>query len=171
MRFRAVMVVMLFALSCCGQTVPSTHATALDGTDVAFPNDHGKPLILMVGFSHKSSGDFDLWNKLVLSSYLSDPHVDYYELPDLDGVPSMIRTMILHGMRREIHGAEQSHFAPLVTDEGDWKKAVNYSASDDTYVLVADSTGHIVWLTRGTPTDGKISELKSAVKKLTAVRQ
>lgn len=171
MRLNAVLIVMLFALSCCAQTVPSTQAKALDGTDIAFPKDHGKPLILMIGFSHKSSDDFQQWNKQALSSYLSDPHVDYYELADLAGVPSFIREMIMHGMRREIHGVEQSHFAPLLADEGDWKKAVNYSASDNTYVVVADSAGHIVWQAKGLPAEEKVSELKSAVEKLMAVQQ
>ena len=171
MRCSAVFIVLLLALSCCAQTVPSTEAKALDGTDIAFPRDHGKPLILMIGFSHKSSDDFEQWNKQALSSYLSASQVDYYELADLDGVPSFVRAMILHGMRREIHGVEQSHFAPLLSGEGDWKKAVNYNPSNNTYIVVADSAGHIIWQTQGVPAEEKISELKSAVEKLTAVKQ
>jgi hypothetical protein len=171
MRLSAVMVVMLFALSCCCQTVPSTQGKALDGTDIAFPEDHGKPLVLMIGFSHKSSGDFDQWNKQALSAYLSDSHVDYYELTDLAGVPSFVNAMILHGMRRAIHGTEQSHFVPFYTDEDGWKKAVNYSASDNTYLVVADSAGKIVWQTHGVPSEEKIAELKSSVEKLTELKQ
>jgi len=171
MRFSAAMVVMLFALSCCSQTVPSTQGKALDGTEIGFPKQNGKPLILMIGFSHKSSGDFDQWNKQLLSGYLSDSHVDYYELTDLAGVPSFITAMILHGMRRAIHGTEQSHFVPFYTDEDGWKKAVNYSASDNTYLVVADSAGKIVWQTHGVPSEEKIAELKSSVEKLTELKQ
>lgn len=144
------------------QNIPATSATALDGTTIAFPANR-KPILLMVGFSHKSSDDFKRWNQQLLSPYLSDPRIEYYELADLQGVPSFIKGMILHGMRREIHGAEQSHFAPLTTGEAEWKKTVGYSSSDNTYIVLADAAGHIVCQAHGGPDQWKISELKKAL--------
>jgi hypothetical protein len=78
-------------------------------------------------------------------------------------VPSFIKGMILHGMGREIHGAEQSHFAPLTAGEADWKRAVGYSSSDNTYIVLADPAGHIVCQAHGAPDQQKISELKKAL--------
>ena len=146
------------------QSVPATTAKALDGTTIAFPTPASqKPLLLMVGFSHKSSDDFKLWNQQTLSPYLSDPRIEYYELADLQGVPSFIKGMILHGMRREIHGTEQSHFAPLTAGEEEWKKAIGYSSSVNTYIVLADASGHIVWQTHGVPDEQKIAGLKKAL--------
>jgi hypothetical protein len=153
-------------IACPGlaQVVPATTAKALDGTAIVFPKPESrKPLLLMVGFSHKSSEDFKQWNQRMLSPYLSDPRIDYYELADLQGAPSVIRGMILHGMRRDIPAAQHSHFAPLTAGEEEWKKAVNYSASDNSYILVADASGHILWKTHGVPDDEKISGLKKAL--------
>ena len=109
--------------TCLAQSVPPTTAKALDGSAVTFPTPQSqKPLLVLVGFSHKSSADFKEWNQRILSPYLNDPRIDYYELADLQGVPSLIRTMILHGMRREVPKAQHSHFAPLTAGEEDWKK-------------------------------------------------
>ncbi len=149
---------------CLAQVVPTTTAKALDGTAIVFPRpDSRKPLLLVIGFSHKSDGDFKQWNQRMLSPYLSDPHIDYYELADLQGVPSFVKGMILHGMRREVPVAQHAHFAPLTAGEEEWKKAVGYSASDNTYVVLADASGHILWRTHGVPDDEKISALKKSL--------
>jgi hypothetical protein len=92
-------VCVLVACRCLGQNLPSTQAKALDGSAIVFPQPASqKPLLVVVGFSHRSSEDFKAWNQRALSPYLTDPRIDYYELADLDGVPSFVRTMILHGM-------------------------------------------------------------------------
>ncbi len=160
------------ACTCLAQSVPPTTAKALDGSAIAFPRSEGKkPLLVIVGFSHKSSGDFTRWNQRALSSYLNDPHVDYYELADLQGVPSFVRAMILHGMRNEVPKVEHSHFAPLTAGEDEWKKIVGYSASSNTYLILAEPSGHVVWKTSGLPDDGKVTALKQALARLTPMAQ
>lgn len=169
---RLLLASLLVACPCVAQVVPATSARALDGSVIAFPKPESrKPLLLMVGFSHKSSEDFKQWNQRMLSPYLSDPRIDYYELADLQGVPSFIMKMILHGMRREIHGAEQSHFAPLTAGEDEWKKTVSYSSSAHTYLVLADASGHVVWRTQGTPDDEKAAGLKKALAEVLSPAQ
>jgi hypothetical protein len=159
----------VFSCPCLAQNVPVTTAQALDGTTIVFPRPGSrKPLLVVIGFSHKSSGVFKQWNQQMLSRYWSDSQVDYYELADLQGVPSLIMGMILHGMRREFHGAEQSHFVPFTTGEEEWKRAVRYSAPETTYIVLADATGHIVWQTRGAPDDEKMLGLKKALAEVSS---
>jgi hypothetical protein len=156
------------ACTCLAQNVPSTTAKALDGSTLSFPRAQSqKPLVVMVGFSRKSSGDFQQWNQRALSPYLTDPRIDYYELPELQGAPSFVRPMILHGMRRDVPAAEHSHFAPLTTGEEEWKKTVGYSASKDTYLILAEPSGHVVWQTSGAPDDAKVAAFKQALARLT----
>jgi hypothetical protein len=132
-----------------------------------FPKSQSHRLLLVVvGFSHKSSGDFKEWNQRALSPYLNDPRIDYYEMADLQGVPSLIRTMILHSMRREVPKAQHSHFAPLTDGEDEWKKAVGYSATKDTYLILAEPAGRIVWQTSGAPDDDKVAAFKQALTRL-----
>jgi hypothetical protein len=119
-----------------------------------------------VGFSRKSSGDFKAWNQRALSPYLTDPRVDYYEVAELQGAPSLIRSMIVHGMRADVPKTEHSHFAPITSGEDEWKKTVGYSASKDTYLILAEPSGHIVWQTSGLPDDAKVAALKQALAKL-----
>ena len=176
-------VLFLAALPCLGQTnpapqtipaacpaartIPATNAKALDGSAVALPAaKDARPLLLMIGFSHKSSKEFDAWNKHLLPSYLSDPKVAYYEVVELQGVPGAVKPMILHGMRRQIHGAEGARFLPIFTDEEKWKSAAGYSAPDDAYLVVCDPSGRVAWQTHGAPDDAKLSELNSALAKL-----
>jgi hypothetical protein len=150
------------------QNVPSTAVKALDGSAVVFPKPQiQKPLLVLVGFSRKSSGDFERWNQRALSPYLSDPRIDYYELADLQGVPSLVRSMILHGMRREVPKAQHSHFAILTAGEDDWKKTVGFSASKDTYLILAEPSGHIIWQTSGVPDDAKVAAFKQALTRST----
>lgn len=165
-------VFLLVTCPCFAQNVPPTKATALDGSAVSFPKAASpKPLLVIVGFSRRSSGDFKEWNQRALSPYLTDPHIDYYELADLQGVPSFVRTMILHGMRREVPKAEHSHFAPLTAGDDEWKKTVSYAASKDTYLIIAEPSGHIVWQTSGVPDDEKVAALKQALAKLIPAAQ
>jgi hypothetical protein len=162
----------LVTCPCLAQNVPPTKATTLDGSAVAFPKPAShKPLLVMVGFSRRSSEDFKVWNQRALSPYLTDARVDDYELADLQGVPSFVRTMILHGMRRAVPKAEHSQFAPLTAGEDEWKKTVGYSASKDTYLILAEPSGHVVWQTSGVPDDQKVAALKQALAKLIPATQ
>ena len=101
-----------------------------------------------------------------LSPYLTDPRIDYYELAELQGAPSLIRGTIVHGMRRDVPEDQHSHFAPITWGEDEWKKAVSYSAAKDTYLVLAEPSGHIVWQTSGVPDDEKVTALKQALAKL-----
>jgi hypothetical protein len=169
-RLAACLLIMWLGIAChsLAQNVPSTTAKALDGSSVVLPRPQSqKPLLVMVGFSRKSSEDFQQWNRRALSPYLTDPRIDYYELPELQGAPSFVRPMILHGMRRDVPAAEHSHFAPLNTGEEEWKKTVGYSASKDTYLILAEPSGHIIWQTSGVPDDAKVAAFKQALARLT----
>ncbi|MHB1699015.1 MAG: hypothetical protein ACYCSN_02590 [Acidobacteriaceae bacterium] len=149
------------------QTIPATNSKALDGSAVVFPAaNNAKPLLLMIGFSHQSRKEFDAWNRHLLPSYLSDPKIAYYEMIELQAAPSLVRPMILHSMRGQIHGAESSRYVPIFTDEEKWKSAVGYSAPDDAYLVVCYPSGRVAWQTHGAPDDAKLSGLHSALAKL-----
>jgi hypothetical protein len=66
-----------------------------------------------------------------------------------------------------VPAAEHSHFAPLTAGEEEWKKTVGYSASKDTYLILAEPSGHVVWQTSGAPDDAKVAAFKQALARLT----
>lgn len=153
------------------QIVPRTEGTTLTGAPVVFPKGGSeKPLVLVFGFSHESSGDVTSWNKRFEVAYEND-RIDYYELADLQGVPSFVIKMILHGMRRSIQEPERSHFIPFFKQEAYWKELVDYNDPKIGYVVLADGSGHVIRRTRGPASDAKAAELEAAITKLRATKK
>lgn len=148
------------------QSIPPVKAKALDDSEVVLPKPGSqKFLILVVGFSHKSGQNCTPWDKRISADYGSDSHVTYYQLPILAGAPSMIRPMILHGMRKDVPTTMHPHFVPIYEHEDDWKKLVNFSGADDAYILVTGPDGHVLWRTHGNVSDSAYAELQAAVAK------
>jgi hypothetical protein len=153
------------------QQIPSTSIDTLSGGHVVVPVPAStKPLIVLISFSHKGGDDAEAWNKLFKVPYETDHRVDYCELADFQGVPSLIMKMILHGMRREVHEPEKSHLGLLYAHEEDWKKLVSYQSPDVTYVLVASPDGRVVWQTHGPATAAKAAQLEDTVNGLASHR-
>jgi hypothetical protein len=151
------------------QSIPSIKAKTLNDSDVVLPKPGGtQSLILVLGFSHKSGDACTPWDKRLFADYHSDPHITYYQLPVLEGAPSFVRPMILHGMRKDIPADQQTHFIPIFEHEEEWKKLVNFSGPDDAYILLTDPQGRVIWHTHGPFTDPSYDSLKSAVSKLLA---
>jgi hypothetical protein len=151
------------------QSMPPIKAKALDDSEVALPKPGGQQfLILVLGFSHKSGENCTPWDKRLAADYGSDSHVAYYQLPVLAGAPSLIRPMILRGMRKDVPAYLHSRFVPIYDHEEDWKKLVNFSGADDAYVLVTSPDGHVLWQTHGPLSDSAYAGLQANVTKLTA---
>lgn len=136
---------------------------------MSFPgSDSGRPLLLVIGFSHKSEKQCDSWNDRLKPAYIGESRVTYYELADFQGVPSFVMRLILHGMRRKLSKDEYSYFVPFYSNEEEWKKLVSYSAPEEAYLIVADAGGHVLWQTHGALTDPKYSELQAVIAKQVA---
>ena len=154
--------------ACFAQQIPATQAPTLDGTTVSFPHEaSGRPLLFVIGFSHKSSDQVEEWNKRLSPLYLKSTHVFYYQVADLTGAPSFTMKMILHGMRKQVPADEQSHYVLIESNDSTWKSLVNYSDADDAYVVLTNPGGHVVWQARGPVADAQITALQAALAKLT----
>ena len=127
------------------QSIPAVKAKALDDTEVTLP-DPGKKqtVILIVGFSKKSGEPSQVWGKKISAEYNADARIAYFVVPVLQDAPSLVRPLILHGMRKSVPAHELPHFVPLYSDESDWKKIVNFSAPDDAYLIVTTPDGRSV---------------------------
>lgn len=149
------------------QQIPPTSVDTLSGGHVVLPVPaSAKPLIVLISFSHKGGDDVEAWNKLFKVRYETDPRLDYCELADFQGVPSLIMKMILHGMHRAVHEPEKSHLGLLYAHEEEWKKLVSFQSPDVTYVVVAAPDGHVVWQTHGPASAAKAAELEDTVASL-----
>jgi hypothetical protein len=149
------------------QTIPSVKAKALDDSEVTLPKPTSQQIqILILGFSKKSGEVCMPWGKHISGELLLDPRVNYYQMPQLEGVPRLVKPMILHSMRGELTPQQQAHLVPLFDKQDEWKKLVNFSAPDDAYIILTNPDGHVVWQDHGSFSDATFAELKKAVANL-----
>lgn len=163
------LMIMFSALAYGNPTViPHVTGKTLDGASVNLPEAGSKkPLLLVLGFSHKVSGDVKNWNAAFQSTYQKGD-VEYYELDDFQGVPSFVMRMILHGMRRSIPEPQRSHVAPFFTNETAWKKLVDYQRPDVAYIILADGSGNVILQAHGPFDETKAANIKRAIAQMRA---
>jgi len=159
------------ALACSAQStpqqIPPVKAKALNDAEVILPNPGDeRVLVLVIGFSHKSADELELWGKHLAADFHDNAHVAYYQIPDLQGVPGLVKPMILHGMRKDIPEGEYSHFVPIYDHKQGWQSLVNFSAPDDAYLIVATPGGNVIWQAHGPYSQDTYDELKKSVSTL-----
>ena len=149
------------------QSIPAVKAKALDNSEITLPIPSSQQiLILMLGFSHKSGDLCKVWGRKISADYHADARIAYFTIPVLQSAPSLVRPMIVHGMRKDVPAQELAHFVPLYSNESDWKKVVNFSVPDDAYLIVAMPDGHPVWRAHGPFSDSTYADLKKSVAML-----
>jgi hypothetical protein len=146
------------------QSIPAIKAKALDNSEIILPNPGSQQLlILIVGFSQKSGKLCEVWSKKISADYHADARIAYFSLPVLQSAPSLVRPLIVYGIRKGLPAEERRRFVPLYSNESDWKKLVNFSAPDDAYLIVAASDGHPLWQAHGPYSDAVYIDLKKSV--------
>lgn len=149
------------------QSIPAIQAKALDNTEILLPHPGSQQLlILVVGFSQKSGKACEVWSKKISADYHADPRIAYFSLPILESAPSLIRPMIVYGIRKGIPDEERGRTVPIYFHESEWKKLVNFSAPDDAYLIVAGPDGKSLWQAHGAYSDAIYSELKKNIANL-----
>lgn len=166
--------VAFFATSCgstyprrdpSGEVFPSVRGTALDGTEVAFPEvAAGSPLLLLVGYAQEAQFDLDRW-----LFGLSDAAVDVrvYEVPTISGmIPRMISGTIDGGMRR---GIPSEDWGGVVTLYGDADPVAEFTGNEDGLtgrVLLLDAEGRVVFFHDRGYSVGSLNRLQEALASL-----
>ena len=149
------------------QSIPAVKAKSLDGSEVTLPDSSSQQtLILIIGFSKKSGELCRVWGKKIAADYDADSRIRYFILPVLQGAPSLIRPMIVRGMRKSASAHELPHFVPLYSGESDWKRVVSFSMPDDAYLVVAAPDGRPAWQAHGSYSDSVYRDLKGSVAAL-----
>jgi hypothetical protein len=149
------------------QSIPAIKAKALDDSEIVLPHPGSQQLlILVVGFSQKSGKACEVWSKKISADYRADPRIAYFSLPVLESAPSLIRPMIVYGIRKGIPAEERRHIVPIYSNESDWKKVVRFSAPDYAYLIVAGPDGKSLWQAHGAYSDAIYSELKKNIANL-----
>ena len=149
------------------QQFPRLQEENLDGRQVVLPDAvAGRVTVLVVGFSHASSTPSGAWAKRVQDDFGKTPNFALYQLAVIEDAPRMIRGMITSGMKKGVPENQRAYMVPVVHQEAELKKLVNYGAADDAYIVVLDRNGKVVWQTHGSTAGAAYDELHTKVQAL-----
>jgi len=149
------------------QSIPPIKAKALDNSEIILPNPGSQQLLILIGgFSQKSGKLCEVWSRKISADYHADARIAYYSLPVLQDAPSLVRPLIVYGIRKGLPAEERRRFVPIYSNESDWKKLVNFSTPEDAYIIVAAPDGRPLWQAHGPYSDAVYADLKKSVATL-----
>jgi hypothetical protein len=134
--------------------MPRTRAESLSGHEVTLPSaTTGHRAVIVIGFSHGSQKAMEHWDKEIGAQVSAKSSVPLYNVAVIQDAPKFMRGMITHGIKAMIPSAGHDHFLTVVQGQEELKKAVDFSNSDEAYIVVLDAAGRIVFHTHGEPSE------------------
>jgi len=150
-----------------GQVMPTIEGETISGRKVILPDaSRGKIAVLIFGFTKSSKEPSGAWADRVQAEFGSRAGFEMYQLPVLEDVPRFIRGMVISGMKKGVRENMRDHFMPIEQHESELKQLVSYKGHDDAYLIVLDTTGHIVHQTHGPFSDARYREFGNEVQRL-----
>ena len=145
--------------------MPQTLAQSLSGHEVVLPRSIvGHPAVIVIGFSQGSQRAMEHWDKEIGAQVTATPGVPLYNIAVIQDAPRFVRGMITHSMRALVPAAGQDRFLTVVQGQEELKKAVNFSATNEAYVVVLDASGKIVFYTHGEPSEAAKKQVIDQIK-------
>lgn len=160
----------VFAVSAWAQTtqpLPHIEGENLAGHKLVLPdNASGKVAVLVFGFTKASKEPTGAWADKTLAEFGSRSGFELYQLPVLEGVPRIIRGMVISSMKKGVKADRREHFMPVLQGETALKKLVGYKEPDDAYLVVLNPAGEIVQQLHGRYSDSEYEGLKGKLQTL-----
>lgn len=150
--------------------MPQIEGQSLAGSRVLFPHAaSGKDAVLIFGFTRASKNPTSAWAKEIRAEF-GATSLELYQIPVLQDVPSLIRGMVISGIRRGVPQNQRDHFVIVVQSEKELKKFVGYQEPDDAYLVILDPAGKVVQQLHGSPTADAYAQLKHELHRLLATQ-
>jgi len=147
--------------------MPKIEGDSISGHKVVLPDaSHGKVAVLIFGFTKASKGPTSAWADKIDSDFRSRPGFELYQLPVLEDVPRFIRGMVISSMKKSIRENMRDHFVPVLQNETELKKLVNYKEADDAYLVLLNPIGQVVGQRHGGLDQAAYAELRSEIQSL-----
>jgi len=147
--------------------MPRTEGESLAGHAVVLPDDTaGKVAVLIFGFTKASKLQTGAWADKLQSDFSARADFQLYQLPVLEDVPRILRSMIISGIRKGVPENRRDHFVPMLQGEEVTKKLAHYKEPDDAYLVVLDRAGGIALQIHGATNDATYGAAKSEIDSL-----
>jgi hypothetical protein len=155
------------ASSAWAQQIPKVDEQSLSGHRVQLPQDvSGRVAVLILGFSRASKEPSSAWGKKLHTDLGQTPGLEIYSMPVLEEVPGLVRGMVISGIKRGVPENLRDHFVPVLHNEAEWKKLVNYREPDDAYLVLLDRSGTIAFQIHGSLTEQNYPQLRQHIEQL-----
>src|SRR5579872_78513 len=149
------------------QPMPRIEGESFAGQKVVLPDAaRSKVAVLVFGFTKASKEPTSAWANKIQSEFGTRSAFVLYQLPVLESVPRLIRGMVISSIKKGVPENMRAHFVPILQNEAELKKLVNYKESDDAYLVVLDSDGQVVRQAEGQFSEGAYGQFRTNLESL-----
>ncbi len=131
--------------ACLSQTLPVTAGETLSAHRIVLAEAvRNQPAVIIAGFSKDAGPACGDWARAVRAD-ASLTRVAVYQMAMLEAAPSLLRGIIKSSMRKGLSASEQDRFVVFTQDETLWRSYFGVSRDKDPWIVLIDSSGHILW--------------------------
>lgn len=138
----------------------------LNRQEFEFPRDFSGELnLVIVPFQQYQQRIVNTWIPFAQEVEQTFPGFIYYELPTIQEMPVLSRTLINEGMRAGIPDqTARERTITLYLDKDQFKSALDIPSENDIHLFLVDRDGNILWRTVGQYTAEKADQLIEVIK-------
>ena len=149
------------------QPMPRIEGESFAGQKIVLPDaSHGKVAVLVFGFTKASKAPTSAWGQKINTEFGAHNGFEIYELPVLEDVPRFIRGMVISGIKKGVPENRRTHFVPIVQNESELKRLVNYKEPDDAYLVTLDPSGKVAAQAHGPFSDAAYAQFRTDLQSL-----
>ncbi len=164
-RFMSCLILLTTPMAQVVPQMPKIEGESLAGHQVVLPDAAaGRVAVLVFGFTKASKVPTSAWASKLLADFATRPDFELYQLPVLEDVPRLFRGMVISGIKKGVPENKQDHFVPILQNEAELKRFVQYREPDDAYLAVLSRTGNIVEQSHGAPIDTNYARLRAEIE-------
>lgn len=146
-----------------GDVFPEFTGKTLTGKPLELPTvAAGKPAVVIFSFTRRAGKDARLWSERITKDFPRD--VPCYTMIMLESVPTLLRGMVVSGIKSDMPPAVQDRTIVSYRDEELWKQRLAATDDSHAYVLLLGSHGHMQWESSGAFNDSDYTQLKSRIQ-------
>lgn len=147
--------------------MPRIEGESFAGQKIVLPDAaHGKVAVLVFGFTKASKAPTSAWGQKINAEFGAHNGFEIYELPVLEDVPRFIRGIVISSIKKGVPENRRAHFVPMLQNESELKKLVNYKEPDDAYLVTLNTSGQIVAQIRGPFSEAAYAQFRTDLQSL-----
>lgn len=155
-----------------GYRLPELRGEYLTGRNAVLPEDAaGRMALLMLGFTYDSRFQVEAWAKRFRQDFGTEPRVTFFEIPVIGGLAKLGKWFIDGGMRSGTPPGDRENVITVYSGSEVWKRRVGFQDPKNTYLILIDGGGKVIWNYAGSLDEAPYGALSSEVSRLLAAKK